>query len=128
LADSIISYTCCCFHFLKFWLILHSFLYMDITGLGLLVGFVERIITSNCIIVPLSAWSSTIFTAYFPVTSLTQPDVRCLCSCCYMTWVIQWIQQSRYLPRFTWGKKQFQFPKLFIVFRIPDDGQIPETH
>jgi hypothetical protein len=51
---------------------------------------------------------------------------------------VQWLSLAlcKGLPRnwigvphlFTWGRKQIQVPKRFILFRIPDDGQVKKSN
>jgi hypothetical protein len=46
-----------------------------------------------CITAPLCAFFTTIFYFIFSFyLSSTEPHVRCLYGCCYMTWVVQWFK------------------------------------
>jgi hypothetical protein len=58
---------------------------------------------------------AAIFSFYIP---WLQPGVRCLCSCCYMTWIVQWIRLAlSKVPN-----------RVSICLSSPEDGNRSSSH
>jgi hypothetical protein len=100
---------------------------------GLLVIFVTKIIISICIIDTLCTSFTTIFYCYL---SSTQPGVGWLYSYRYMTCVVQSLrlaiskEPNRVgvsLPHLGMETDPASETMCFLVFRIPCNGQSPET-
>jgi hypothetical protein len=108
-------------HLIRF-IILPSFLYMGVRDLVCWLDLCKKLIPSVCVIIPLCACITTIFYCTFSCyTSWTHPCVRCLYSCCYITWVAQWLRlalskgstRAGVFP-LNWRRKQIQFPKRYV--------------